>query len=92
VSAEESSRSRWPRIIAGIAAGAVLLTTLVGAGLEYFYGQLRGNITSLDVSGVIGRGPNTAVVDSEGNYTPLTILLMGSDSRESPDRQPLWRP
>jgi LCP family protein required for cell wall assembly len=83
VSADESSRSRWPRIIAGIAAGAVLLTTLVGAGLEYFYGQLRGNITSLDVSGVIGRGPNTAVVDSEGNYTPLTILLMGSDSRES---------
>jgi len=83
VSSDVSSRSRWPRLIAGIAAGAVLLTTLVGVGLEYFYGQLRGNITALDISDVLGRGPNTTVVDGEGNYTPLTILLMGSDSRES---------
>lgn len=83
MSTDVSSRSRWPRIIAGIAAAAVLLTTLVGAGLEYFYGQLRSNITSLDVSDVLGRGPNTTVVDGEGNYTPLTILLMGSDSREA---------
>ena len=83
MSSEVSSRSRWPRLIAGIAAGAVLLTTLVGVGLEYFYGQLRGNITSLDISDVLGRSPNTTVIDGAGNYTPLTILLMGSDSRES---------
>lgn len=75
-------RGRTARVIAGLAALAVIATALVGAGMEFLYGRLQGNITSLDVSGVLGRGPNTTVTDDAGNYQPLTILLMGSDSRE----------
>ena len=75
-------RGRVLRIIAGLAALAVIATALVGAGMEFLYGRLQGNITSVDVSQVIGRAPNTTVVDEDGNYQPLTILLMGSDSRE----------
>ena len=75
-------RGRAARIIAGLAALAVIATALVGAGMEFLYGRLQGNITSLDVSGVLGRGPNTTVTDEAGNYQPLTILLMGSDTRE----------
>jgi LCP family protein required for cell wall assembly len=75
-------RGRVARIIAGLAALAVIATALVGAGMEFLYGRLQGNITSLDISDVLGRGPNTAVTDADGNYQPLTILLMGSDSRE----------
>lgn len=75
-------RGRAVRVIVGLAALAVIATALVGAGMDFLYGRLQGNITSVDVSGVIGRAPNTTVVDEEGNYEPLTILLMGSDSRE----------
>lgn len=75
-------RGRVARIIAGLAALAVIATALVGAGMEFLYGRLQGNITSLDITDVLGRGPNTSVLDADGNYQPLTILLMGSDSRE----------
>lgn len=75
-------RGRAARIVAGLAALAVIATALVGAGMEFLYGRLQGNITSLDVSGVLGRAPNTTVTDEAGNYQPLTILLMGSDTRE----------
>ena len=75
-------RGRTARIIAGLAALAVIATALVGAGMEFLYGRLQGNITAIDISGVLGRAPNTTVVDEAGNYQPLTILLMGSDSRE----------
>lgn len=75
-------RGRAARIIAGLAALAVIATALVGAGMEFLYGRLQGNITAIDVSDVLGRAPNTTVVDDEGNFQPLTILLMGSDSRE----------
>ena len=37
-------------IAAGVVAGAVLVTTVIGAGVTSVMGQLRGNITALDVS------------------------------------------
>lgn len=81
-STEPSQPTRWPKLIAGISALAVVSTALIGAGMDYVYGNLQENIDTVDVSGVIGRAPNTSVVDETGNYKPMTILLMGSDSRQ----------
>lgn len=75
---------RWPRTIAAIAAGVVLLVTVVGAGVNAVMGQLQGNITSVDVSAELGTSATQAplVVDEEtGEVQPVNILLMGSDTR-----------
>lgn len=77
------STHRWPRTIAAIAAGAVLLVTVVGAGVNAVMGQLQGNITSVDVSEQLGSSaPTTPLVVSDGgDLQPVNILLMGSDTR-----------
>ena len=76
-------RRRWPRVLAGIAAGGVLATSLAGVGLQAVYGRLEGNITAVDISDVIGREqPAQSLRTDDGDYAPLTILLMGSDSRQ----------
>jgi LCP family protein required for cell wall assembly len=80
--AESRTRGRWPKLVAGGAALAVVTTALVGAGMDYVYGTLQDNIDTVDVSGVVGRAPNTTVIDDAGNYKPITMLLMGSDSRQ----------
>lgn len=77
-----SQRGRWPKLVAGIGALAVISTAMVGAGMDYVYGTLQDNIDTVDVSSVVGRAPNTTVIDDAGNYKPITILLMGSDSRQ----------
>ena len=41
-------------IAAGVVAGAVLVTTVIGAGVTSVMGQLEGNITALDVSDQTG--------------------------------------
>ena len=41
-------------IAAGLVAGAVLVTTVIGAGVTSVMGQLEGNITALDVSDQTG--------------------------------------
>lgn len=78
-------RARWPRTLAAVAAGAVLLVTVVGAGVTTVMGQLQGNITAVDVTEQLGLDPNTPtaplVVDDAGDLKPVNVLLMGSDTR-----------
>ncbi len=74
---------RWPRILLGIAAGLVLLLSLAGVGVDVVSAKLEGNITAVDISDTTGRPHVTVpVVNDEGDYSAVNILLMGSDSRE----------
>lgn len=76
-------RRRWPRLVAAVLAFAVLAMTAVGAGVNLLLGQLSGNITAIDISDQTGETAAPALVDEEtGSYTPLNILLMGSDTRQ----------
>lgn len=81
-----SRRARWPRTLAAVAAGAVLLVTVVGAGVTTVMGQLQGNITAVDVSeqlGLASGAPSAPLVVDEatGDLRPVNVLLMGSDTR-----------
>lgn len=80
-----SSARRWSTVGAGIVAGIVLVTTVIGAGVTSVMGQLEGNITALDVSeqtGVTITEEQSVVVDEEtGETAPFTMVVMGSDSR-----------
>lgn len=71
------------RTVAAVAAAAVVATSLAGAGYNAFLGQLQGNITTVDVADQVGPIDTGVVIDEEtGSYAPLTVLLMGSDSRQ----------
>ncbi len=73
---------RWPRLIAAVASGAVLVVTVAGAGVNAVMGQLQGNITAVDISEQLGGSvPGDLVVDEAGDLQPVNILIMGSDSR-----------
>lgn len=73
---------RWPRALLAVAAGIVLLLSLAGLGVDVVSAKLEGNITSIDISDTTGRPHVTVpVVDDQGNYSAVNILLMGSDSR-----------
>ena len=62
--------------------------TLAGVGVNAMMGQLQGNITAVDVSDQLGATPDGSVaVDEAGNNEPLTVLLMGSDSRAGKDNR-----
>ena len=77
------ARRRWPRLLAVALAVVVLAMTAVGAGVNMLLGHLSGNITAIDVSGQTGSSAAPAIVDEQtGNYTPLNILIMGSDTRQ----------
>ncbi|MDO9484577.1 MAG: LCP family protein [Actinomycetota bacterium] len=78
-----SSRRRWPRVLAAVVAGAVLLTAVVGAGVNHLIGQLQGNITSLDISEELGttNASSALVFDENGDMKALDLLIIGSDSR-----------
>lgn len=72
-------------MVAGITSGAVLVVTVIGAGVTSVMGQLEGNITALDVSdqtGIPATEGESVVVDSQtGETAPFTMVVMGSDSR-----------
>lgn len=84
MSARTAAR-RWTTVLAGVASGAVLVVTVVGAGVTSVMGQLEGNITALDVSeqtGVTVTETESVVVDQQtGQTAPFTMVVMGSDSR-----------
>lgn len=87
-----TSRRRWPRTLAAVLAGLVLITTVIGAGVNHLLGNLQGNITSLDVSGQLNgstTSPEAAglVYDADGNTKPLNVLLMGTDTRTGKGNQ-----
>jgi LCP family protein required for cell wall assembly len=76
-------RQRWSRVLLSIAAALVLALTLTGVGIEVASSRLEGNITAVDISPMTGRDSvPVQVVDDQGNYQAVNILLMGSDSRE----------
>ena len=61
-----------------VAAGLVLLLTLGAVA----YVKLNGNITHVDVSGLLGQRPNNgATADKLTNLKPVNILVIGSDTR-----------
>lgn len=80
------SNRRWTRTLAAITSGAVVATTMVGAGVTVVMGQLEGNITALDVSEQTGEvvvETESLVIDEEtGEQAPFNVLLMGSDTRQ----------
>ena len=81
--APERGPRRWPRILLGIAAGLVLLLSLAGVGVDVVSAKLEDNITAVDISDTTGRPHVTVpVVNDEGDYSAVNVLLMGSDSRE----------
>jgi LCP family protein required for cell wall assembly len=74
------------RVLVTIVSVMVLLTTVVGAGVTVVKGQLESNITVVDVSenaGPVSAAEPLNIVNEEtGTYEPLTVVLMGSDTRE----------
>jgi len=76
---------RLGRVLLAIASAAVLVLTVIGAGVSVLMGQLQGNITAVDISENVDTEASAAplnVVDEEtGSYEPLTVVLMGSDTR-----------
>jgi len=78
------------RIVLTIASALILVTTVVGAGVSVVMGQLQGNITAVDITEVLGstgpsggqQQPVTAIDAETGTFTPINIVLMGSDTRE----------
>jgi LCP family protein required for cell wall assembly len=81
-----SSRRRVSRVVLTVLSVMVLLTTIVGAGVTVVMGQLQGNITAVDVSENLGPiavdKPLVTINEDTGTYEPITIVLMGSDTRE----------
>lgn len=81
------SPRRIGRALLAIASSAVLILTVIGAGVSVLMGQLQGNITAVDISDntdgtVVDAETSLNVVDEEtGSYEPLTVVLMGSDTR-----------
>lgn len=76
-------RQRWSRILLSIAAALVLALSLTGVGIEVATSRLEGNITAVDISKVTGRDhAPIQIIDDQGNYQAVNVLLMGSDSRE----------
>lgn len=70
---------RWPRVLAGIASGLVLvLTGMSGVGAA-MYRNLESNVATSEVSGMLGGESQSPANFDAGK--PLNIVLMGSDSR-----------
>lgn len=73
------------RVLLAILSVGVLVLTVIGAGVTVLMGQLQGNITAVDISENVDTESTAAplnVVDEEtGSYEPLTVVLMGSDTR-----------
>ncbi|MGA0065592.1 MAG: LCP family protein, partial [Candidatus Nanopelagicales bacterium] len=76
-------RQHWARILLAIAAAAVLVMSLAGVGIQVASSRLESNITAVDISTTTGRDHvPVEVIDEQGNYQAINILLMGSDSRQ----------
>lgn len=74
---------RIARTLATVLASVIVATTLAGAGYQAFLGQLQSNITTIDVSENLGPFTSPLVVsDESGGFAPLTMVIMGSDTRQ----------
>ena len=84
MSDQPSTARRWPFVVTAVASACVLALSLAGAALALVYSRLDGNLTTIDFSAIGDDGTRTVrpIVDEDGNYTALNILLMGSDTRQ----------
>ncbi|WP_245240964.1 LCP family protein, partial [Streptomyces spiramenti] len=74
-------RPRWARVL--IAGSAALALTVVGAGAAgwYYVQHLNGNLTKSDLH--LGDNKLDKAAPNDRGQTPLNILLLGSDARDS---------
>ncbi len=74
------------RVLVAIVSALVLVATIAGAGISVVMNQLQGNITAVDISENIdpksAAEPLNVINEETGTYEPLTVVLMGSDTRE----------
>lgn len=81
----QTRRPRWWMVALGIASGAVIITSVAGAVIGV---RLGGNVKAIDISDQLGgRELPRTIVDSNGNYLPFNILLLGSDTRQGDSNQ-----
>lgn len=76
---DRAAPSRRRRVLQRVALGVVILLVATTAGLFVAYRKLEGNITAVDLDLGTDRPEE---VEVEGPTEPLTVLVMGSDSRE----------
>ena len=75
-----TKQRRWPRAVAGVASGLVLvLTGMAGVG-AVAYRNIDSNITSQDLDQLVDNRPSTASQAALSGQ-PLNILISGTDLR-----------
>ena len=75
-----TKQRRWPRALAGVASGLVLIFTgMAGVG-AVAYRNIDSNITSQDLGELVDNRPTTAT-QSGLSGKPLNILISGTDLR-----------
>lgn len=75
-----STQRRWPRALAGVASGLVLIFTgMAGVG-AVAYRNIDSNITSQNLGDLVEDRPSTAAQSSMSGK-PLNILISGTDLR-----------
>ncbi|MDA3021102.1 MAG: LCP family protein [Actinomycetota bacterium] len=89
---QDAKTGRWTKVFTIVLATAILAATLVGAGVNLLLGRLQGNITAVDVSEQVGTAdqapePIAVLDDATGTYTPLNVVLIGSDTRVGKDNR-----
>lgn len=73
----------WPRVVAGVAAGAVLVVSATGAATGLVLTKIESNVKTVDIAPQFDTGHvSTPIKDDGGSYTAQNILLMGSDTRQ----------
>lgn len=76
------SQRRWPKVVLGVVAGAVVVTSIAGAGMQYATARLGENINTVGFDTSDPSRPAADLIDPvTQSYTATNILLMGSDTR-----------
>jgi LCP family protein required for cell wall assembly len=68
------------RVVAVFSALTVIVTAVCAAGWLAI-NHLTGNITTVDVSGLLGNRPTAEAPAVAATYPPMNILIMGTDTR-----------
>ena len=78
------SKHRLPTILTAVGSALVLVVTVAGFAYTSTLNRLQGNVAAVDVSEQLGTDVSTAapIVNDEGDYSAMNILLMGSDTRQ----------
>jgi LCP family protein required for cell wall assembly len=69
------------RTAVAVASVMTVLATTVSAAGWIGLSRLSGNITTVDVTGQLGTDRPTKSTAEQGDYQPMNILLMGTDTR-----------